>query len=273
MRNWMKIGLAAVTFAALGAVAILGGGTFTAAAQTDSFSEGQVKSIEKIVRDYLLSHPEVLAEVQEAYEKKADSARADATRAHLPAFYKTLSDMKPELSGMSVGSGDVTLVEFFDYNCGYCRKTLPDLVKLIENEHNVKVQFLEYPILAPESKQASKVAIAAAKQGKYFEFYKAMFATGRASKESALKVAAQLGLDMDRLQADMASPETDALIAQIAEIGKRMFVDGTPTFVVGDKINPGWTQYDQLEELVSEARKDGCKACAAAGSVKDEKKS
>ncbi len=273
MRNRMKIGLAAVTFAALGAIALGGGGTFTAAAQTDSFSEGQVKSIEKIVKDYLLNHPEVLVEVQEAYERKAEAARADATQAHLPAFYKTLSNMKSELAGMSVGSGDVTVVEFFDYNCGYCRKTLPDLIKLIENEHNLRVQFLEYPILAPESREASKVAIAAAKQGKYFDFYKAMFATGRASKESALKVAEQLGLDMARVRTDMASPETDALITQIAEVGKRMFVDGTPTFVVGDKINPGWTQYDQLQELVSDARKDGCKACAAANGAKDEKKS
>ncbi len=273
MRDRIKIELAAVIVAALGAVALLGGGGFTAAAQTESFTEGQVKSIEKIVKEYLLNHPEILAEVQEAYERKAEATRADATRAHLPQFYKMLSDMKSDLAGMSVGSGDVTVVEFFDYNCGYCRKTLPDLVKLIENEHNVKVQFLEYPILAPESKEASKVAIAAAKQGKYFEFYKAMFATGRASKESALKVAEQLGLDMARVKADMASPENEALIAQIAEAGKRMFVDGTPTFVVGDKINPGWTQYDQLEELVSDVRKEGCKACAAAGSAKDEKKS
>lgn len=273
MRNWMKIGLSAVTFAALGAGALVGSGAFTASAQTESFSEGQVKSIEKIVKDYLLNHPEILVEVQEAYERNAESARADATRAHLPAFYKTLSDMKSSLAGMSVGSGDVTVVEFFDYNCGYCRKTLPDLVKMIETERNVKVQFLEYPILAPESKEASKVAIAAAKQGKYFEFYKAMFATGRASKESALKVAEQLGLDMSRLQADMASPETEALIAQIAEVGKRMFVDGTPTFVIGDKMSPGWTQFEQLEELVADARKEGCKACAAANGAKDEKKS
>ncbi len=132
---------------------------------------------------------------------------------------------------------------------------------------------MEYPILAPESSEASKVAIAAAKQGKYFEFHKAMFAGGRASKESALKTAGQLGLDMTRLQADMASPETAALIAKISEMGKQMFIDGTPTFVVGDKMNPGWTRYDQLKELVDEARKDGCKACAEAKAVKDEKKS
>lgn len=273
MRNSRKIGLAAAAFAAAGLLALSGGGIFSAAAQTDSFTEGQVKSIEKIVKDYLLNHPEILAEVQEAYERKAEAARADATSAHLPNFYKALSEMKPLLDGMSVGKGDVTVIEFFDYNCGYCRKTLPDLVKLIDNEHNIKVQFLEYPILAPESKDASKVAIAAARQGKYFEFYKAMFAQGRASKESALKVAEKLGLDMSKLEADMASPETEAFIAKIAEIGKTMFVDGTPTFVVGDKLNPGWTQFDQLEELVADVRKDGCKACAAASGANDGKKS
>ena len=246
---------------------------FTAAAQTEGFSEGQVKSIEKIVKDYLLSHPEILTEAQEAYERKMEAARADATRAHLPMFYKALASMKSGLDSMSIGSGDVTVIEFFDYNCGYCRKTLPDLVKLIENEPNVKVQFMEYPILAPESKDASRVAIAAAKQGKYFEFHKAMFTISRASKESALKVAEQLGLDMAQLKADMASPETDALLSQIAEAGKQMFIDGTPTFVIGDKVNPGWTQYDQLKDFVSEARKEGCKACAAAGSEKDGKKS
>ncbi len=115
---------------------------FTAAAQTDSFSEGQVKSIEKIVKDYLLNHPEILSEAQEALERKAESARTEATHSHLPVFYKTLASMKSELAGMTAGSGDVTVVEFFDYNCGYCRRTLPDLVKLIENEPNINCTFM-----------------------------------------------------------------------------------------------------------------------------------
>jgi protein-disulfide isomerase len=272
MQNRMKVGLAAAVFAAGALVSVRGGGTLSAAAQSDSFSDGQVKSIEKIVKDYLLSHPEILLEVQDAYEKKVEAQRADATKSRLPGFYKALDGMKSEMTGMSVGNGDVTVVEFFDYNCGYCRKTLPDLVKLIEREPNIKVQFMEYPILAPESKDASKVAIAAAKQGKYFEFHKAMFTAGRATKESALKVAEQLGLDMSRLQADMASPETEALISKIAEAGKQMFIDGTPSFIVGDKVNPGWTQFDQLKELVGDARK-GCKACADASGAKAEKKS
>ncbi len=273
MQNRMKIGFAATAFAALSFIALQGGGTPSASAQTDHFSDGQVKSIEKIVKDYLVNHPEILLEVQEAYEKKVEAQRADATQSKLPGFYKTLASLKPELASMSVGSGDVTIVEFFDYNCGYCRKTLPDLMKLIDTDHNIKVQFVEFPILAPESVEASKVAIAVAKQGKYFEFHKAMFEGGRASKESALKVAERLGLDMNRLKADMASPETEALISKLSEAAKQMFVDGTPTFVIGDKTNPGWTKYEQLKELVDDARKTGCKACVSANSAKDEKKS
>lgn len=273
MQKRMKIGLAAAAFAAMGLVAAGSGGVAGAAAETGGFSEGQVKSIEKIVKDYLLKHPEILQEVQEALERKAAQAREDATRAHLPAFYKSLAALSPDLKSMSVGKGGVTVVEFFDYNCGYCRRTLADLVKLMESDPDIKVQFMEYPILAPQSKDAARAAIAAGKQGKYFEFHKAMFAAGRASKESALKVASQIGLDMTRLKADMASPETDELLNKISQMARQMFIDGTPTFIIGDKVNPGWTQFEQLKEMVSEARKDGCKTCDASGGAKAGKKS
>jgi protein-disulfide isomerase len=272
----MKIGIAAIAVAALSLAVYRGGLTLPAVAESDSFSEGQVKSIEKVVKDYLVNHPEVLLEVQEAYEKKVEAKRGEAMRAHMPEFYKTLAGMKGELSGLSVGNGDVTLVEFFDYNCGYCRQTLPALLKLIDEDKKLKVQFVEFPILAPGSAEASKVAIAAAKQGKYLEFHKAMFAAGRASKETALKVAEQIGLNMDKVKTDMAAPETEALITKLSEVGKSVFVDGTPSFIVGDKTNPGAADYDQLKQLVDDARKDGCKACAEAAApngAKDEKKS
>jgi protein-disulfide isomerase len=272
MRKRMKTGLAALAFGALGIIAYRAG-TLPARAEADGFGDKQVKSIEKIVHDYLLAHPEIMLEVQEAYEKKVELERVEATAARMPGFYKTLSGLSAQLDAQSVGKGDVTVVEFFDYNCGYCRKTLPDLVKLIEKDPKIKVQFMEYPILAPESIDASKAAIAAGKQGKYFEFHKAMFAAGRASKDSALKVAEQLGLDMKKLEADMASPETEALISKIADLGKQMHIDGTPTFVVGDKTNPGWTRFEELKELVDNTRKSGCKACSGIDSAKDEKKS
>jgi protein-disulfide isomerase len=276
MQNPLKIGVAAVAFAILSLALYRGGATLPAIAETESFSEGQVQSIEKVVKDYLVNHPEILLEVQEAYEKKVEAKRGEATRSRMPEFYKTLSSMNSDLNGLSVGQGDVTLVEFFDYNCGYCRQTLPELLKLIDGDKKLKVQFMEYPILAPGSIEASKVAIAAAKQGKYLEFHKAMFAAGRASKETALKVAEQIGLDMSKVNKDMAAPETEAMIAKMSEIGKRMFIDGTPSFVVGDKTNPGAADYDQLKQLVDETRKEGCKACSEAllpAGAKDEKKS
>ncbi len=274
MKRLTKV--AAALFMAAGLTFALNGGGVPAMAQADSFSEGQVKSIEKVVKDYLLSHPEIMLEVQEAYEKKVEAKRGEATRSRMPDFYSALSSMNSELKPFSVGNGDVTVVEFFDYNCGYCRQTLPELIKLMDSDKKIKVQFLEFPILAPGSTEASKVAIAAAKQGKYLEFHKAMFAAGRANKESALKVAEQIGLDMEKVKTDSASPETEALIAKIAEIGKRVFVDGTPTFIIGDKTNPGAADLEQLKQLVDETRKDGCKACAEAtapAGVKDEKKS
>src|SRR5262249_18995355 len=124
MRNWMKAGLAAAAVAALSLAAPRGGGSLPAIAQTGGFSEGQVKSIGKIVKDYLLSHPKLLLESQKAYEDKVEAERADAAQAKLPGFYSTLAGLRPELASMSVGSGDVTVVELFDYNCGFCRRTL-----------------------------------------------------------------------------------------------------------------------------------------------------
>ncbi|MFZ1107849.1 MAG: DsbA family protein [Rhodomicrobium sp.] len=274
MRKTMKVAAAALLAASM--TLALSGGAIPAAAQSDSFSEGQVKSIEKIVKDYLLNHPEIMLEVQEAYEKKAEAKRGEATRSRMPEFYKAVSGLSADLEPLSVGAGDVTVVEFFDYNCGYCRQSLPEVLKLSDSDKKVKIQFMEYPILAPGSTEASKIAIAASKQGKYFEFHKAMFAAGRASKESALKVAEQIGLNMEKVKADSAAPETEALIAKISEIGKRMFVDGTPTFIVGDKTNPGAADLDSLKQLVDETRKEGCKSCAetaAPAGAKDEKKS
>lgn len=274
MKKNIKVAAAALLAASM--TLAVGGGLAPVAAQSDSFSEGQVKAIEKVVKDYLLNHPEIMLEVQEAYEKKAEAKRGEATRSRMPEFYKSLSSMSPDLAALSVGAGDVTVVEFFDYNCGYCRQSLPEVLKLAENDKQVKIQFMEYPILAPGSTEAAKVAIAASKQGKYFEFHKAMFASGRASKESALKAAEQIGLNMEKVKADSAAPETEALLAKMTEIGKRMFVDGTPTFIVGEKTNPGAADYDSLKQLVDETRKDGCKACAEAAApagAKDEKKS
>jgi protein-disulfide isomerase len=278
MRRSFKVGVTAGALALAALLAIRGAALTPVSAESESFSDGQVQSIQKIVREYLVSHPEVLLEAQEAYEKQAEAKRGEAALSRMPGFYKQLASMKKELAPFTAGAqdGDVTMVEFFDYNCGYCRHTLPELIKLVDTDKRVKIQFIEFPILAPGSAEATKVAIAAANQGKYWEFHKAMFAAGRASKETALKVAEQIGLDMNKVQKDITAPETDALMAKFAELAKNMFIDGTPSFVVGDKLNPGAADADQLKQLVEDTRKAGCKSCvtdASAPGAKDEKKS
>ena len=240
-----------------------------AACGPSSFTEEQKRSIEDIVTEYLLNHPEVLQKVQEALEKKTEYERLQAIKNKMPIFHGAMENLKKELSGFAVGEGDVTVYEFFDYNCKYCRATLPELTKLVASDRNIKIQFLEYPILSQESKEVAKVSIAASKQGKFFEFHKAMFATNSGTMETALSVAKQIGLDMAQVKVDMQSPETEAVISKIAYVGKLMSVDGVPTFIIGEKMQAGWTLHDQFKGLVEEARKLECgTSCTATSNQK-----
>jgi protein-disulfide isomerase len=242
----------------------------SAFAQTPAakFDEGQTKAIQDIVKDYLLKNPEILLDMQQAYELKAEKARAAAMEKKLPAFYKALAGMKDELAPFTIGKGDVTIVEFFDYNCGFCRRAFPDLVGLMNKDKGVRTLFLEFPVLSPDSTAVSHMAIAAAKQGKYFEFHRAVMAGGPAKEATAMQIAEKIGLDMTKLKADMASPETNQLIAKLSQLAKDLYVDGTPTFIIGDKLFPGAAEPEQLKKMVADVRSAGCAAC-----VKDEKKS
>jgi protein-disulfide isomerase len=260
--------------AAIGAGALLALAPLSALAQSEPFNDTQKKAIQQIIKDYLISNPEVMLEVQEAYEKKMEAKRGEAMTTRMPDFYKELDGMKADLAGFTVGDGEATLIEFFDYNCGFCQRTLPEIVKLVNTDKHFKMLFLEFPILSQGSREASKVAVAAAKQGKYYEFYQAMLGSGHATKESALKAAEKLGLDMKKLKEDMERPETDAFLTKISDIGRRLTIDGTPSFIAGDKTNPGAADAEQLEALIEAERKEGCKACVkAANAAKDEKKS
>ncbi len=128
--------------------------------------------------------------------------------------------------------GDITVVEFFDYNCGYCKRGFGDIAKLVETDKNVRVVFKEFPILREESEQASKVALAAKNQGKYWEVHRALISTkGLVNEAVALKAAEGLGLDMVKLKADMASPEVKAELDRVKELAKTLQINGTPHFL------------------------------------------
>ncbi len=263
-RSSLGTALIAAIVAAL--VSAAGIGIFVAATgdrqdETIASPAGQdTQAIEKTVRDYLIKNPEILVEMSQALEERQTAAQEAAQRtaiaSNADAIFRSDVDF---VAGNP--KGDVTIVEFFDYNCGYCRRAMPDLVKLIENDDKVRVVFKEFPILRRESEGAARVVLAAIKQGKYFDLHRAMFETkGIASEESALKVAAELGLDVDKLKQDMKAPEIDKAIRNVRELANKLGVQGTPFYLVGDRVVPGAPAdlYDQLATKVSEVRKDGC---------------
>jgi len=160
--------------------------------------------------------------------------------------------------------GDVTMIEFFDYNCGYCKKAFSDVAQAIEKDKQIKVVLKEFPILSKGSEEASRVALAAKMQGKYWEFHRAMLESqGQANEAAALRVAEKLGLDMVRIKKDMASPEVKKEIDDTRKLATKMGIQGTPHFIVGDRIIPGAPENlaELLGKNVSEVRKDGCKVC------------
>jgi len=229
----------------------------------DELSAGQKKAIEAVVKEYLLNNPEVMLEVQAALETKMEKLQAEKTAAALKSHADDI--FRPKFSPV-VGNpkGDVTIVEFFDYNCGFCKKALSDVAKLIEREKQVKVVFKEFPIFKG-SDEAAKVALAAKMQGKYWEFHRAMLAApGQANEASALRVAEKLGLDMAKLRKDIGSPEVAQEIADTRALADKLQVRGTPFFMIADRIIPGapGDLLEQMTKLVAEVRaQGGCKIC------------
>jgi protein-disulfide isomerase len=226
-------------------------------------SAGQRKEIESIVKEYLTKNPEILLEMQNALEAKADKLQAERTAAVIKG--NTAAIFRPTFSGI-VGNtkGDVPVLEFFDYNCGYCKRAFGDLARLIDNDKQVRVILKELPILSKGSEDAARVALAAKMQGKYWEFHRAMLeSTGQANEASALRVAEKLSLDMAKLKRDMASPEVKKEIEDTKTLAQKLGIQGTPHFMVGDRIIPGAPEnlLERMATLVAEVRKEGCKVC------------
>jgi protein-disulfide isomerase len=228
-----------------------------------SLTPEQRKEIEAIIKDYLVQNPEVLMEAQNALEAKMEKLQAERMQV---AIKENAKELFQSTTAPVAGNpkGDVTLIEFFDYNCGYCKKAFPDVVQFLEKDKQLKMLFKEFPILSKGSEEASKVALAARLQGKYWEFHRAMFESpGQANEAQALKVAEKLGLDMARLKKDMASAEVKREIDETHKLAQKMGIQGTPHFLIGEHVIPGAPE--NLSELlakdVDEVRKAGCKVC------------
>ena len=230
-----------------------------AIASAQSFSDGQRTEIEKIVKDYLLTHPEVMQDVMTELEKRQQAAEAEKHRTAIVENKATLFS-SPHQVVLGNPQGSVTMVEFFDYNCGYCKRAMSDMLTLIKTDGNLKFVLKEFPVLGEGSVEAARVAVAARMQDatgkKYVEFHqKLLGGRGGADKTRALAVAKEVGLDMSRLERDMGSDEVKQTIEENMKLAEALGVSGTPSYVVGEEVVVGAVGLDALREKIGAERK------------------
>ena len=212
------------------------------------------EALQQAIHDYILAHPEVLIQSLRIGKEREEIRLAEQGKALIASLKTDLVD-DPIAPIRGNPRGDVTLVEFFDYRCPYCRQVEPFLQALMKNDPGLRVVEKEFPILGPASVYAARIALAAHKQGKYEQFRDAALSKKSNFDEATLlKVAEEAGLDLDRVKADMNSPEVDAEIKRTAEIAKALRLSGTPAFIVGSELIPGATDLETLRALLEEAR-------------------
>jgi protein-disulfide isomerase len=229
------------------------------AARAQTFSADQREQIGNIVKDYLLAHPEVIQDVMAELEKRQQAAEAEKHRNAVAQNKATLFS-SPHQVVLGNPHGNVTMVEFFDYNCGYCKHALPDMLTLIKTNPNLKFVLKEFPVLGEGSVEAARVAVAARMQDstgkKYLEFHqKLLGGRGPADKMRALAVAKDVGFDMARIEKDMGSDEVKKTIDEDLKLADALGVNGTPSYVVGDEVVVGAVGLDALREKLKAEQK------------------
>jgi protein-disulfide isomerase len=228
---------------------VLGG---AAALQADE-PELPVDQVEKIVRDYLLREPEIIYQALQELQRRQAEAEAARQRAAVAAHQSELLEAPDNPVGGNP-DGDVSLVEFFDYRCAYCRRVVSSMRTLLEEDRGLRVVFKELPVLGEDSVRAARAALASQSQGGYVPFHFALMAADDLSMKGIRRAAAAVGLDPDRLEADMSSPDVTAAIEANYQLANRLGIEGTPAFVIGDQLIPGAVDKARLEQLIREAR-------------------
>jgi protein-disulfide isomerase len=227
-------------------------------ASAQSFSDTQRGDIESIVRNYLIAHPEVLEEAMAELSKRQSAAEAEK---HATSVATNAEAIFNSPRGVSVGNkdGDVTFVEFFDYNCGYCKRAMSDMLDLMKSDPKLKVVLKEFPVLGPGSVEAAQIAVAVRMQDpsgkKYLDFHqKLLNSKGQADKARALAAAKEAGLDMAKIEKDSASPEVRATLDENFKLAEAMGMNGTPSYVIGKQVVIGAVGLESLREKIGVAR-------------------
>lgn len=226
-----------------------------ALAQQTSFSPEQKKELENLVRDILVKNPQILVEAMQALERQQEERAAAGAKLAIKENAKEIFD-----DGVSYVAGnpkgDVTLVEFFDYRCGYCKQVQGPLLALLKEDSKLRVVLKELPVLGPDSMFAARAAIASQEQkGKYLDFHNAMMAhRGQLPESEVFRLAGSVGLDVERLKKDMASPKVSQVIERNLALAQKIGVDGTPGFVIGEQLIPGAIPLETMRQVVKQQR-------------------
>jgi protein-disulfide isomerase len=219
-----------------------------------ALSAEQERAIKKLVRDYLLSNPEIIVDAVGAMRRKQRREESARAKAALKTYSAAIFD-DPLTPVIGNPDGDVTIVEFFDYQCGYCKKVFPALMQTVKKDGNVRLALKEFPILGAQSRFASEAALASRRQGKYAAFHVALMkARGALSEAKVMAVARSVGLDTKRLRKDMRDPEVQALLEKNFKLAEALNIRGTPAFVIGDELVPGAVGIERLKSMVAKAR-------------------
>ena len=211
------------------------------------------EEVERIVKDYLMREPEVIYEAIQELQRRREVAEAARQQAMIQARKAELFQ-HPEDPVAGNPAGDVTLVEFFDYRCGYCRAMASGLQDLVTTDQRLRFVLKDLPVLGPESVRAARAALAARAQGKYTPFHFALMRTQDLTEDGIKAVAREVGLDVERLTADMASEAVTRAIDANLALARDLGINGTPSFVIGDTLVPGAVEIAELTRLIDEQR-------------------
>ena len=224
------------------------------ASSAEPLTPAQHDAVQKLIEDYIANHPEA---VLDAVERAQRSKDADTARRAIAAKHAELFDDPSSPVGGNA-AGDVTIVEFFDYRCPYCKEVEPLLEALLKEDRKLRIVYKEFPILGPASVYAARVALAAREQGKYDDFHRKMMAVkGTIDDGVVLRTAAASGLDVDKIKAATGDEAIERIIRDDYALAEALDIQGTPAFIVGDTLVPGVADIDTLRRLIAAARQGG----------------
>ena len=248
-----KTALTAFLGAVIALVAVEAYHRFAPSAANSSRTE-----LQSVIREYIISHPEVLQEAMAELERRQTASETEKARGAIKEHAQTLFN-SPRQVTIGNRDGDVTLVEFFDYNCGYCKQALPDMNALMSGDGKLRIVLKEFPVLGPGSIEAAQVAVAVRMQDptgeKYLAFHQKLLGSrGQADKARALAAARDADVDIARLEADLNSDEVKASIEENFKLAESLGINGTPSYVIGNELVAGAVGLNALKDKIKSAR-------------------